>query len=526
MPSTSVQHTHVAVSRSLVAVNAASSVVARLVNVVGLIWIYQYLLARISVEEFALYPLVSALMLFAPLFFSFFTGGISRYVVASYARNDKDDVVVIVSSMLPVLALAGLAFLVCCGLLALNLERVFVIPENMLVSARVMLLLLATSFAIQMIALPFGTGYHVRQRFTELNLLLIVRDAAKLLLMYGFFVWLWPGVFWVVVATVVADIGCLAVVTARSRVFVPELRFRLTAVHWLRARAMVAFGMWTTLGRLAAILYVSSGTFLLNAAGTAADVTAYHLGAACFQHLQSMVGVARQPLQPALIAMHSLDDDRRLAATSLRGGRYGLWAALVVACPMAVFASDFAVLVLGEPFANVAVVIVLFMTTFFFSQPAGLLPMIAMARGDVRRFNQLALISSLICVSLLAALVFGPRLGALGAALAIAVGTAVTQVLFMWPLNLSLSKASVSEFGRRVLAPGLAPGLVATIVWLGLAARFRPIETWIELLVIAAPGVAIYVTTLALFCLDVDDRRMLRNALSSFRRLLPAKPNT
>ena len=65
---------HVVISKRLVVTNAVSAVLVRLLNVFLLLWVYHYLLARISPEQFAVYPVVMAMMLFAPLFFSFFTG--------------------------------------------------------------------------------------------------------------------------------------------------------------------------------------------------------------------------------------------------------------------------------------------------------------------------------------------------------------------------------------------------------------------------------------------------------------------
>ena len=83
------------------AINSASSVLAKIVNMTVLLWVYQYLLKRIPAEEFAVLPVVTAIMVFAPLFFSFFTGGISRYVVEAYAKGDFERVTRIVSSIFP-----------------------------------------------------------------------------------------------------------------------------------------------------------------------------------------------------------------------------------------------------------------------------------------------------------------------------------------------------------------------------------------------------------------------------------------
>ena len=87
-------------------------------------------------------------------------------------------------------------------------------------------------------------------------------------------------------------------------------------------------------------LYITAGTILLNIHGSAIDVTVYHLGATFFRQLQSLIGVAHQPLQPALISMNSRHEEARLARTALRGGRYGLWVSLVVAVPVAVLGPE------------------------------------------------------------------------------------------------------------------------------------------------------------------------------------------
>ena len=67
-----VEHKHVAVSKKLVAINSASQVVARVLNITVLLWAYQYLLKRIPAEEFAILPIVSANIAMASLFFSLF----------------------------------------------------------------------------------------------------------------------------------------------------------------------------------------------------------------------------------------------------------------------------------------------------------------------------------------------------------------------------------------------------------------------------------------------------------------------
>ena len=101
------EHRHVVVSQRLVAINAASSLIKRLVSATVLFWMYQYLLTHISPEEFAIYPVLVALMSFAPLFFSMFTGGVSRHIVEAYALGESRRVAEIISSIVPLIAAAS-----------------------------------------------------------------------------------------------------------------------------------------------------------------------------------------------------------------------------------------------------------------------------------------------------------------------------------------------------------------------------------------------------------------------------------
>ena len=92
---------YVEISKRLVLINSISSVITRLINILFLVWIYEYLLERISTEEFAVYPVVAAIIVFAPLFSSLLTGGISRFVIEAYARGEMQRVTEIVSSIVP-----------------------------------------------------------------------------------------------------------------------------------------------------------------------------------------------------------------------------------------------------------------------------------------------------------------------------------------------------------------------------------------------------------------------------------------
>lgn len=51
-------NSRVEISKRLVLINSGSSVLAHLVNISILLWLHQYLLRRISPEEYSLYPVI------------------------------------------------------------------------------------------------------------------------------------------------------------------------------------------------------------------------------------------------------------------------------------------------------------------------------------------------------------------------------------------------------------------------------------------------------------------------------------
>ena len=508
-PEAGPEHRHVIVSERLVAVNAASSLGARLLNASVLLWMYQYLLSRVSHGEFAVYAVLMAVMAFAPLFFSVFTGGVSRYIVEAYALDMPELVAEIASSILPLLGAASAAFMLVGLLVAAFIDHILKIAPGMEHTAQLMLCLLAANYALQMVTLPYTTGFHVRQRYVELNSLGIARDVFRIILLVTLLVGIGPSVLWVVVATVIADQAHLAVVLFRSRRLLPDIRFKRELFRWATGRKLISFGLWTTLGQVAIMMVTSAGILILNAYGTALDVTVYHLGATAFRQIESAVGLAAFPLLPALTAMHSLSDWGRLKRTILRGGRYGLWVSLFVACPAAFYSREFVQLYLGSGFADAALVLTLFMAVFLFLGPTSLLPMLAMASARVRDYHLAFFVTSLLGLLLSLYLVTVQGLGAFGVALSLLIVTGGSRLLYFWPLQLRLTGASWSDFRSNVLFRGMLPALVASMVWMALD-RLLPPENWSALILSICIGAAVYVLTLFQFCLDTSDRDIAR----------------
>ena len=495
------------ISKKLLLVNSASSVLAKLFNMFFIVWAYQYLLNRISAEEFAILPVVMVLITFAPLFFAIFIGGIARYVVEAYTKADFDQITIIVSSIFLPMAVMATVFFSGGVIFALNIDHVFNVAPEMRDDAQVMMALLVVSFGLQMLGTPFSVGFHVLQRYVELNLLGVARDLLRITLLVTLLIWAGPHVIWVVVATAVAETLHTAAIFWRSRQMVPELSFRLGAFESRRMRELMSFGIWTTLGRLGNLMYTNAATLLLNLYGTAVDVTVYHIGATFFRQLEGTVQLAIQPAQTALTSMHADGNQDRFANLVFRGGRYALWAALIVAVPMLVFADDFIALYLEqEQYARAALAIVLFMLILPFTYPTAMLAMAAMAKAEVRSFFLPAFLFQLAGLVLMVLVVTLTDLGAVGMVLSLLLITALSQVTYYWRFCLKLTKRTLAQFWRQVLRPGLTPALATLGFCLGLDAVIGQ-NSWLSLILSGMASALVYLGILLGFCLSVDERQ-------------------
>lgn len=503
------------ISKQLVLVNSLSSVLTRFLNATVLLWVFQYLIKRIPAEEFAVYPVVSAVMVVAPLFFLVFSGGISRYMVAAHVKGCNDEVTRIVSTILPLLALASMLFSGVGLIFAYHIDDILNIPVGMVDEARLMIILLVASYSTRMVFLPCEAGFHVRQRFVELNLLSVGQELLKvsvlLFLLFGF----GPKVLWVVVATVVAELSMIAAMAFRSIHLLPSLRFRRHMFDRGRARELMSFGIWSTLGHLSAMMQTNAAVVILNLLATAIDVTSFYVGSTLYGQINRTIQLGMSPLQPVLTAMHSNNDQRKLASTAMRGGRYACWLSLAVAAPLAIYSHEVTLLYVGEEYLSASWVILLLMAIQVVARPTACMGMIAIAKAKVRGYY---LASFLVMSVSVLGMIWSARAGhgAVGVTLVLCTTIFFGYVIYYWPFFLKLIKVSVGEFLRQVVLPGTLPALAGSVMWMLLKARVT-IDSWGTLLMCSLAGGIVYLITLFGACLTESDKADLKRVL---RRLM------
>ncbi len=493
------------ISRHLVMLNSASALLTKLVGLSVLIWVLQFLLARIPAEEYAIYPVVTAVMLFVPMLTELLTGGAARHVLAAAARGEDDRITEIISSTTPLLIIAGLVIGGFGSMFAWQIERFLTIDPAYLDAAQQMMLWLVGTAMLRVCLVPFTLGLHVQQRFVVMNVVQLGQELLRLGLLLTFFALYGVSVLWLVVATCIAETLAMLLLVALSRASLESLRFRPSKFSAATARRMVSFGAWTSLGNLSYMLQSAAPALVLNAWSSSTQVTTWHLGSIASRQANQIISLGFAPAQPALTALHATGQTTRLRRAYLRAGRWFLWLTMLGAVPLAVFAEPVMRLYTNGVYMDAAPVMVCLLALFPMTYACGLLYRTALATGQVAWFFSTALLAQLLALGGMAWWVSQHDGDAMAVAVVVAVTAAITHLFVFWPLGMRLVGARWSDFWRETLRPGLVPALGGCAMALALGALTKP-TSWTMVLAYSAIVGAVQVGLLLGLCLLRNDR--------------------
>lgn len=504
------------VEKRLTVINSLASALEHVINIVLLVWLQQFLLERIPVEEYAVYVVVVGPLLLIPILVASLSSAVGRFVVVRMSEGDEDAVGRIVSTTAPLAAGIALLFGALMVPLWIWIEPALRVDPQFVDEARTMLVLLVGLTLFRIVTAPFVVGLFVRQRFVLQVWISLGTQVLRLALILALLFSVEVRVLWVVVGTVTAESLGLAVTLIASRRLLPILRFRFSDITWSEAPALAAFGSWTFLKGFSIVSRRAGEPVVLNRMAGALDVTCFHLGALVSTQLQFLMGKVLQPLQPPLAALHARGESKQLLHLYLRVNRLGFLAGLFIALPTAVYRDDLVVLYVGEQFIDAAAV----MALLIFQLPARwssmMTGMLATAMNDQR--TPALGVFAINALSLLAiglALSFG--MGAVGAAAAALVATVGVIAVVVNPFGWRLVGITGLYWTKACLLPAAGPTVVGLVGWFALREAVDP-QSWLSLFLCFAGGAVLFLGQIWWTAATDEDRTDVRQALQSLAR--------
>lgn len=490
-------------------VNAASSVLTTLISITVLVWVNQYLLRRISPEEYALVPVLTSLMVFAEFFRIIFTRGLSRFMVAADAQDDHTEVSRIVSSMLPVLGLVALVLGIGGALIVRHIDQVIKVDAAFLSDARIMMSLLVLTLCASIVTTPLCAGLYVRMRFVEMNIVSLGTEVFRVAVLLALLMGLGPQALWVVVASSAANLLNFLILAIYTFRILPSARFRASLVSAQTIRRLLSFSMWTSVQGFNMFVQRALPALLLNRFSGGVDVAAFYVGNLPNQQIRKLTQAAAGPATPALTSIFATEGEEALQKYYYRGGRYYLWGTLFLTPPLIVFAEPLIQLYIGKAYLTAGTVMIVLLMIYPFQWASAMFYQIAYATGKIKAYNITSIGLALTASVAMYYFVGVQKMGAVGAAYGMAAGFIVTQVFLIWPMGLRLVKGKWRIFLRQTLAPGLLP-FAGALAACGLFGLVFPVDSWLKFFLGCGASAITYVILLITFCLDPTDRKMFQ----------------
>jgi len=499
-------------SKRVAMINSISGACTRVLRATVLVWMYHYLLQRISQDEFASYAVATAMMIVAPLYSSLFTSGISRYVVEACAREDSERATRIVSSIFPLLVGAGALFAAGGWWFAWHAGSFLTVPSAHVGDVRLMIALLVGDFVVQMVATPFAAGFHVRQKYVLLNAIELGVEVFRNLLIFALLLGVDARVIWIVVASVLANLLKVIVTTTVSLRLLPLQRVRRELFDWETATRLCSFGLWTSLNQLAGIIFIDIDIVVLNMLATSRDVAVFKLGLDAYTQLNALVVSTLVSILPILTSLHARGEQRRIGEGFLRGAKYILWLSCLAVVPVIIFRNEIVTLYAGPSYIAAGPVLALLLAQFPFMTASFFLAPLSAAQAKLRAVCLANVGTQAVRLAVCIFVVGWLHLGAFGSAAGTLVAMAIAHTFILAPMTLRAASVTWDRFAREVMASGVVPVVAGSIVWITLQIWLTP-SSWAGLIACGTAGAVAYVGAIVVYGLDGQERSELQTAV-------------
>lgn len=505
------------VSKKLVFINTLSSLVVRVISIAVLIWVQQFLLKYISVEEYSILPVVMSLLVFFPLMTAVFTTGIKRYVLVSFVEKNNVKLSEVVSSIFPVLCLVSLFLFVLGYFFSINIHYIINVDEKYIEHAQFMFMLLIFSEAFRLPFEAFSSGLYVKQKFVLSNIIMIVSELVRFsllfIILFGFYI----SIKAVVISTVVGNILQSLLILFFSLRLLPQQKFSFSRINLSTIKELSNFGGWSSIHGVAGMIRKTSDAFILNRLSTPLDVTSFHLGSLIPNRLEVIINQSfLGSVSPAIVGLNAQKQFEKLKFSYLRIGRYSLWGILFFLPVFIVFHKPIVINYVGDEFLSAGMVLVLLLMCFPIYYGNILYKTLADAKNRMRSLAIREVISTVLNVSLTIFLVSYYNLGAIGSALATFIVFGLGGFFIYWPLGRELSGATWSEVWRDILFPGVTP-FVMTVLFLLTVSQVFDVKSWVDIFFAGASGVIVYLP-LVWFLANDSDRSVIRSVVLKILR--------
>ena len=505
-------------NKKTVIINSASSALSILINISVLVWLQQYLLLRITPEEYSILPLIMSLMAFTPLLTIILTGGIARHITMAYIQNKDREVSQICTTMFPILCITSLIIVAIGGTVALNIQAILNLPSHYIEDAKLMLSLQVFILALSLPLSVFNSAFVVKQKLLLQDVINLSCQILRLILLLSLFTIISVEVKWVVISTVSAELVNLVVSSFVGIKLMPSLKIKTGKFRFELARSIINYGIWNFIGQVSATIKQAFDPLILNRFSDAINVATFHVASIAPRQLILLLNPLIRPFIPVLNSIVAENNNSKLKNTYLRTCRYHSWVLLCIAVPAIIFSDKVMFLYLGGKYPETGPIMAILVLVTALNGLNALGFAVAAARGTLRGITIRILLIDFVNIILTVIFVVNFKAGAIGAATATAISFVVLEISIKWPYCRKIAYTSTKEWANEVVTPTLLL-TIPSIIFCLIIKESNIINSIFELAAISIISLIIYLLFILRFGLRIQDKNDLELLSKKYPKL-------
>jgi O-antigen/teichoic acid export membrane protein len=489
--------------------------ITKLLSITVFIWVQQYLIKRISADEYAIYAIVSSLVFLLPFITSALVSAGVRYMIFEYTRRDFEKMNKVLSTSIILNSCVGIVLLLLSLFVLFHLDSLLKVAPQYLDDAKLMFVIIIITFVLNFVFTPFGLGLHVAQKLVIKNIIDLIVEILKITLLFSLLFAVSTKALWVVLANSAALLLALIIRIALSKKIIPQMRFSIQSFDITFVSKFLSFGGWNSIILLSRYLRNFAALFLLNRFGTSVDVSSFNIGRFVSRQTLQVWEPVRASIGAPLIAMYSKNELQRLNDTYLKGSRLAIWMTSFVVFPAIIFSESFVRLYAGETYLNASYIIIALLAIVPFQMLNAMLPQILAAMDRQKGLAIRMLVIQLINFAIMYYILVILNLTVVEMAMSIAVVNIIGELFVITHFakkNLNIKFLGILKKG---ILPGLLPAVIVSVGWL-LLKPILLIRSYWDLIFVVVPGCILILFFIYLFS-TAQDKKQIQDIIKSVK---------
>ena len=454
-----------------VAIGTLSNYVGKILAAAIAFFLTPFVLHNLGTTQFSIWALVISIVSYGSLLDFGIGAAVVKYVAEHRARQEWHDArAVLATALCLYLGLAAAGILLSLGVAWVVTPRLPLSPANAGL-AWWLVVLLGSSTALSLPCSLANAALRGANRFEMSNLLSSAGAVAG-------------AVATVVTILARGQVRALAVSNIAVMLLMqppgfwllwrvnPELRFRWQDARVRVARRMSSFSVWVLTGSFADLFHSRAGEIVIGSFLPVNSLAPYALAKRLAETAQSLAGQFAKVLPPLTAELNAVGERRRMRVVWLASSRLTIAMFAPMGCALSVFAVPLLRAWAGPQYVAGAPVLMILAAAFLCE--IALWPAAAVLQAQ-ERYRPVAIASVCSGLAILGLSIWlVPRIGVVGAAVAILLGTAGECLFFVLPLTMGVLGVGLRDVLFVVMAPVAVPCAAMTVVLLAIRKWLSP----------------------------------------------------